>query len=204
MIVSGGPVARGWASVGVAENANTAVLVTLSSRGVFLDRRTIVLTHDLPTHPYHHEGAWAVGRYLNTPGARKLPLSEAIELVKRVTRAAEAGARKHLESLAADISEPIKRISLRVIPPMPATIEARIKDNRAQTTADSAMYRQALATAAKELGWSVQWYDKDELLEREQPLVSAIGKKAGAPWQAKHKLAAAAALSDGPRMTKPR
>ena len=182
------------ARVGVAENANTAVLVTISAKGEFLDRRTIVLTENLPTHPYHHEGAWAVGRYLNTPGARQMPLSEAIALVEKVTRAAEAGARRHLESVAADISEPIKSISLRVIPPLPKTIEARIKDNRAQTTADSAMYRQALVTAAKDLGWSVHWYDKDEVLEKKQALLNAFGKKAGSPWQAKHKLAAAAAL----------
>lgn len=186
------------AHVGVAENANTAVLVTVSSSGEFLDRRTVVLTENLPTHPYHHEGAWAVGRYLNTPGARKLPLSEAIELVKQVQRAAEEGARASLETLAAEVAVPIKSISLRLIPPLPKSIEARIKDNRAQTTADSAMYREALASAAKQRGWSVHWYQTEALLERRDldKLLLKVGKKAGAPWQAKHKLAAAAALAN--------
>lgn len=185
------------AAVGVTENANTAVLLTLSSTGALLDRRTVELTKNLPTHPYHHEGAWAVGRYLNTPGARAMPLSEAIALVERVQRAAEAGARASLEALAKDVSTPIESISLRAIPPLPATIEERIKDNRAQSTADSAMYRQALADAAMDRGWSVHWYDKHEVLKKKgvSALVSAIGKKAGAPWQAKHKLAAAAALA---------
>jgi len=59
------------ATVGVAEEANRAVLVTVAPGGTFLDRRRIDLTdRGLPTHPHHHEGSWAVARYLNTPGAR--------------------------------------------------------------------------------------------------------------------------------------
>ena len=50
------------ATVGVAEHGNSAELVTLAGvDGALLDRRRIDLTRDLPTHPYHHEGAWALG-----------------------------------------------------------------------------------------------------------------------------------------------
>ncbi len=52
------------ASVGVAENANTAVLVTATPDGEVLDRRQVALTDvELPTHPHHHEGSWATGRW---------------------------------------------------------------------------------------------------------------------------------------------
>jgi hypothetical protein len=54
------------AIVGVAEQGNPAVLITLGPGGEFLDRRRIDLTHDLPTHPYHHEGSWAISRYANS------------------------------------------------------------------------------------------------------------------------------------------
>jgi hypothetical protein len=50
------------ATVGVAEQGNSAVLVTVTPGGELLDRRRIDLTdHDLPTHPHHHEGRgrWA-------------------------------------------------------------------------------------------------------------------------------------------------
>ena len=65
-------------AVGVAEHGNSAILVTVAPDGRLLDRRRIDLTdRGLPTHPHHHEGSWAVGRYLNTPGARALSLADA-------------------------------------------------------------------------------------------------------------------------------
>src|SRR5687767_14427529 len=73
------------AAIGVAEHGNSAVLVTLAPGGELLDRRRIELTdRGLPTHPHHHEGSWAVGRYRNVPGARALSLTEAVALVERV------------------------------------------------------------------------------------------------------------------------
>ena len=100
------------------------MLVTVIPPSEILDRRRIDLTdRDMPTHPHHHEGSWAVGRYLNTPGAR----------------------------------------AIRVCPELPSTTEERIADNRAQTNADTVMYRQSLATAAIERGWSVHWYDRDRV-----------------------------------------
>src|SRR5262245_19532503 len=64
------------AAVGVAEHGNSAVLVTVAPRGECLDRRRIDLTRGLPTHPYHHEGSWAVGRYQNSPWARPISLAD--------------------------------------------------------------------------------------------------------------------------------
>ena len=201
---------RNAAAVGVAEHGNSAVLITVARTGELLDRRRIDLTHGLPTHPYHHEGSWAVGRYLNTLGARALSLAEAVALVERVRTSAARGAREGLEALAAEVPMPIASIAIRACPKLPPTIEERIADNRAQTVADSVMYREALATAAEARGWSVHWYDRERVfrdaaavLGREDvnAFLYAMGRAIGPPWQAKHKLAAAAALAATGRLT---
>jgi hypothetical protein len=80
------------AAVGVAEHGNSAVLVTVAPDGDLLDRRRIDLTRGLPTHPYHHEGSWAVGRYLNSPWAREISLADAVALVERMRDSASRGA----------------------------------------------------------------------------------------------------------------
>src|SRR5262245_29162431 len=106
------------------------VLVTIAPDGKLLDRRRIDLTdRGLPTHPHHHEGSWAVGRYLSTPGARKLSLAEAVALVERVRASAQRGAREGLEALAAAVPVPIGSIAIRAWPRLPPTIEERIADN---------------------------------------------------------------------------
>jgi hypothetical protein len=191
--------------VGVAENGNSAVLVTVAPGGALLDRRHVDLTErGLPTHPHHHEGSWAVGRYLGTPGARAMPLADAVALVERVRAAAARGARASLEALADAVPAPIAGIAIRVCPALPSTTEERIADNRAQTVADSVMYRQALATAAEARGWSVHWYDRERVFRDAaavlgradiDALLQAMGRAVGPPWQARHKLAAAAALA---------
>ena len=193
------------AAVGVAEHGNSAVHVTVAPGGELLDRRDIALTdRGLPTHPHHHEGSWAVGRYLNTPGARALSLADAVALVERVRASAARGARENLEALAAAVPVPVAGIAIRACPKLPPTIEERIADHRAQTMADSVMYREALATAAEARGWSVDRYDRERVfgdaatvLGREDidAFLSAMGRSIGPPWQAKQRLAAAAALA---------
>ncbi len=99
---------------------------------------------------------------------------------------------------------PIAAIAIRACPTLPPTTEERIADNRAQTVADSVMYREALATAAEARGWSVHWYNRERVfgdaaaaLGRKDvdAFLQAMGRSIGPPWQAKHKLAAAAALA---------
>ncbi len=192
------------ASVGVTEHGNAAVLVTVTSGGRLLDRRRIELTTGLSTHPYHHEGAWAVGRYRNSSWSKDTSLDEAIALVKKVQEAANRGAREGLKELATSITMPITRIAIRECPELPPTIEECIKDNRAQTIADSVMYRNALADAAVARDWTVYWYDKKSVFDKAAqalgiddaaPLLMEMGKPIGPPWQAKQKLAAAAAIA---------
>jgi hypothetical protein len=193
------------AIVGVAENGNSADLVTIAPGGQFVDRRRIDLTEPgMPTHPHHHQGSWAVGRYLNTPGARRLSLAEAVALVGRVQVSADKGAREALDALSATVSRAIGGIALRVCPLLPPTIEERISDNRAQTYADTVMYRQALAGAAEARGWRVHWYDREHVFAAAaralgrtdiDTFLAAMGRAVGPPWQARHKLAAAAAIA---------
>lgn len=196
------------ATIGVTESGNSAVLVTLSSDAALLDRRRIDLTTGLPTHPHHHEGSWAVGRYLDSPWARKVSLPDAVALVERVREAAAKGAKDALEALAGSVKTPIVSIALRECPELPPTVEERIADNRAQTVADTVMYREALASAAEARGWKVHWYDRDEVFRRAgsalgcadiHAFLQELGRTMGPPWQAKHKLAAAAAIAVGHR-----
>lgn len=192
------------ATVGVTEHGNSAVLVTVASDGKLLDRRRVDLTDGLPTHPHHHEGSWAVGRYRNSPWSREISLAEVIELIEHVRESATQGARASLQAVAAAVPVPVTTIAIRVCPSLPPTTEERIADNRAQTVADSVMYREALAAAAKTRGWSVYWYDRTRVCgdaarglgcEDINAFLLAMGKPIGPPWQARHKLAAAAALA---------
>jgi hypothetical protein len=196
------------AAVGVAEHGNSAILVTVAAGGEFLDRRRVDLTQGLPTHPYHHEGSWAVGRYRSSPWARPVTLPEAVVLVTRVREAAAQGARESLEALAlaVTVAVPITSIAIRVCPELPATTEERIADTRAANVADSVMYREILAAAAKKRGWLVYWYDRERVFREAaaaiggaevNALLHAMGRSVGPPWQAKHKLAAAAAIATG-------
>jgi hypothetical protein len=181
------------------------VLVTLAPGGELLARRRIDLTdRGLPTHPHHHEGSWAVGRYLSIPGARPISLGEAVALVERVGVSAACGARDGLSALAAAVPIPIATIAIRACPELPPTTEERIADNRAQTVADSVMYRQAVAAAAAARGWSVHWYDREQVFrdaasalggEDVDSFLDAMRRRVSPPWQARHKLAAAAALA---------
>jgi hypothetical protein len=125
-------------------------------------------------------------------------------LVERVREAAASGAREALGALADTIPMPITSIAIRVCPPLPPTTEERIVDTRAANVADSVMYREALAAAAVARGWSVYWYDRERVFrdaaatvggEDIDAFLRAMGRMAGPPWQAKHKLAAAAALA---------
>jgi len=192
------------ATVGVAEHGNSAILITLAPDRALLDRRYIDLTRGLPTHPYHHEGSWAIGRYAKAPWARAISLPEAIALIQRVHEAALKGASAGLEALATTVPVPVGRIAIRLCAPLPGTTEERIRDTRAASVADSILYREALATAAQARGWSVYWYDRQRVFrdaaaalgKRDvEGLLLSMGRSVGPPWQAKHKLAAAAALA---------
>lgn len=190
----------------MVEHGNSAVLVTVTALGALLDRRRVDLTRGLPTHPYHHEGSWAVGRYLNSSWARPISLDDAVALIERVRESAARGARASLDAVAAEVSVPIATLAVRACPKLPATIKETIADTRAANVADSVMYREALAAAAEARGWRVFWYDPERVfLEAAaalggraiDTLLQEMGRSIGPPWQRRQKLAAAAALAAG-------
>jgi hypothetical protein len=184
------------AAVGMVNHGSRAVLITLAPGGEFLDRRTVELVEKgLPSQPYHHEGQWAMGRYLNSSWARPITLPEALALVEKVRASVARCARERLEALAAEVSLPIASISIRECAKIPETTEARIADVRAATMADSVMYREILADVAKARGWAVHWYDNERVMKDAAKVVQQMGRSLGPPWQADHKIAAAAALA---------
>ena len=66
------------ACVGVADHCGWAVLVTVAGGGALLDRRRAELVDPaLPKLPHHHE-------------CQALPVPEAVKLVERVSRSADA------------------------------------------------------------------------------------------------------------------
>jgi hypothetical protein len=127
-----------------------------------------------------------------------------VALVERVQLAAELGARETLQDLAATLPVPIACIAIRACPTLPRSIEARIADSRAANVADSAMYRQAFASAADARGLAVYWYDREHVFHLAETAIGskdlsaflcAMGLSIGPPWHAKRKLAAAAAIA---------
>jgi hypothetical protein len=178
----------------VADHAGWAVLVTVARSGKLIDRRRVDLVDDgLPTLPHHHD-------------CHALPVDQAVALVERVTRSAEACSEACLEALAAEVPAAIDRIAIRACPPLPASIAERISDYRAQNVADTVMFRGALARAAGARGWSVHWYQTRSVLAEAtsalgrpiEGLLAETGAALGPPWRKDHRIAMAAAISIAP------
>ncbi|MBL8174405.1 MAG: hypothetical protein JNK48_07040 [Bryobacterales bacterium] len=171
----------GGAIVGVSDHGGWAVLVTVSQDGGLLDRRRVELVGEgLPRLPYHHD-------------AQGLPEEEAVELVERVRRSAEVQAAAALAAVAASVPA-ARGIALRACRALPVTIAERLRDYRAQNTADWVMYRQALAGAAEARGWQVHWYDAKGVLKELAPRLAEVRKAVGPPWNNDHRLAMGAAI----------
>lgn len=178
--------------VGVADHNGWAVLVTAGPDGALIDRRRVELVGDgLPSMPYHHE-------------AQGLPLEEALDLVERVRVSAEYHARLALDTLSNEVLWPVQGIAIRECPTLPATVAGRLANYRAQNVADTVMYRNALAGAARELGWTVHWYERKKVIDQAchalgvddlEPHFLRIRKSVGPPWTQDHKTAMAAAIA---------
>jgi hypothetical protein len=179
------------AHVGVADHGGWAILVTVAGDGRLVDRRRVELVDaGLPALPHHHEG-------------QGLPVEEAVALVERVTRSADACALACLEALAGSVPVRIVGLSLRACPPLPATVAERLSNYRARNVADWVMYRQALARAAEARGWAVHEYDARHVLADAaralgrstiEDVLQKVGAALGPPWRKDHKVAMAAAL----------
>jgi hypothetical protein len=179
------------AIIGVSDHNGWAVLVTVAADGRLLDRRRVELIDaDLPRMPHHHE-------------AQTLPLEQALDLVERVRVSADRHAMLGLDAVAVAVPSPIRGVAIRKCPHLPPAIAERIRDYRAQTVADTVMYRQALAGAAESRGWSVYWYDAKKVLDAVRDTLHVgdldayflqVRKSVGPPWGKDQKVAMAAAI----------
>jgi hypothetical protein len=182
---------RAEAQVGVADHAGWAVLVTVSGKKLVDRRRVELVAPGVPCMPHHHD-------------AQGLPIDEAVALVARVARSAAECAGACLAQLASELPVRITGIAMRECPQMPPTVAERITSYWAQNRADWVMYREALAAAARERGWSVHWYDAKRVFaeaatalgqESIDRLLDETGAAVGPPWQKDHKMAMAAAIA---------
>lgn len=180
------------AIIGASDHAGWAVLVTVEPGGRLIDRRRVVLLDDgLPCLPHHHE-------------AQALPRDEGVALVERVRASANGRACACLAALAGELPLPITGIAIRKCPALPPTVAERLADYRAQNVADTVLFREALAGAARARGWAVSWYDVKRVFrdaaraldrERIDELLDETGETLGPPWQQDHRLAMAAAIA---------
>lgn len=166
------------------------MLVTVAGGEVADRRRVELVEKGLPALPHHVDG-------------QLVPVGEGVALVERVNASAERCARDVLELLARDVPA-ISAIALRALPELPATIEERLTNYRARNNADWAMYREALARAARERGWKVAWFDAKRVyadaasalgMKSIDARLREAGKKLGSPWQLDHRMAMAAAIA---------
>jgi hypothetical protein len=172
---------------GISDHAGWAAVVCVAGGEVVDRRRVELIEPGLPTLPHHHD-------------AQGLPIEEAVALIERVRRSAEACARKALGALPAGVGA----IAIRKRPLLPATIAERITDYRAQCVADTVMFRDALVQAARELGWSVSEYEAKTVfqeaaealgLEDVSARLREIGEALGPPWGKDQRLAMAGAVA---------
>jgi hypothetical protein len=179
--------------LGIAHHFGWAVAVTGSADHRVVDRRRIELIEPgMPTAPIHHEG-------------KPLDDDAAADLVAQVRASAVRATSASLHELAAALPAPIVSMSLRAWPPdFPDDIAVQRRPPY-EARADSVMYRQVLAEAARARGWDVHLYDARDVEGRAVDLLGGRaddvlhGPRAtlGPPWTKDHRMALAATIVAG-------
>ena len=179
--------------LGIAHHFGWAVAVTGSADHRVVDRRRIELIEPgMPTAPIHHEG-------------KPLDDDAAADLVAQVRASAVRATSASLHELAAALPAPIVSMSLRAWPPdFPDDIAVQRRPPY-EARADSVMYRQVLAEAARARGWDVHLYDARDVEGRAVDLLGGRaddvlhGRRAtlGPPWTKDHRMALAATIVAG-------
>lgn len=183
--------ARGAVTAGIYDHCGWAAVVCVAAGNDVLDSRRIELVGSgLPSLPHHGPG-------------QQLPIDEAVALVARVRRSAASCAGKALDGLPKGVGA----IAIRQRPTLPPSVAERITNYWAQTRADGVMYRDVLAEAAEQRGWSVFEYETKDVLDLAAAALGsvgdfpawlkAVGKVVGPPWGKDQRLATAAAIVAG-------
>ena len=188
--------------LGIAHHLGWAVAVTAGADSRVVDRRRIELIEPgLPTAPIHHEG----GPHVLHRSAAPLDDDALAELVADVRASALRASTAALDTLAADVPEPILSMSVRRWPAdFPADVAVRRRVPY-ESRADSVMYCQVLAEVADGLGWTVHTFDAKDIEERAVRILGARadevlhGPRAtlGPPWTRAHRVALAATIVVG-------
>ncbi|SHN47286.1 hypothetical protein [Cryptosporangium aurantiacum] len=176
--------------VGIAHHFGWAVAVTASADHRVVDRRRLVLVEPgTPAAPIHSDG-------------KGLDDAAAAELVARVRASAGRATAASLDELAAAVPDPIVSMSLRAWPldfPDDIAIQRRVPY---EARADSVMYRQILAEAARARNWDVHLFEAKDVESR---AAGILGERAtdvlhgprttlGPPWTKDHRTALAATI----------
>lgn len=178
--------------LGIADHLGWAVAVTVGADHQVVDRRRIELVEagEEPM-PVHH-------------GIEGLDDADAAALVARVRASAVVATAAALAGIEHDAG-PIGSIHLRTLPDDFPTDIAIVRLVPWEARADAVMYREVLAEASAERGWSVGYYDAktveqqaiDLLGARADDVLRGPRKRLGAPWQKDHRVAIAATVVDG-------
>jgi hypothetical protein len=185
--------------LGIAHHLGWAVAVTASTDHEVVDRRRIALIEPgVPSAPVHHEG----GAFPLHRPAEPFDDDALSALVTDVRASARRATSAALDELVAALPQPITSMSLRAWPvdfPEDIATQRRVPY---ESRADSVMYRQVLAEAARERGWVVHLYEAKDV---EAEAIRILGKQAdtvllgpratlGPPWSKDHRMALAATI----------
>jgi hypothetical protein len=185
--------------VGIAHHLGWAVAITASASHEVIDRRRIELVDArLPSAPIHDLGG---AHALHAP-VEPLDDDALASLVREVRASAASAARTALEHLAATITEPIQSVSLVAWPDDFPTDIAVMRRVPYESRADSVMYRQVLADAARDRGFAVLRYDAKtveaeagrKLGDRAHEVLHGPRATLGPPWSKDHRIALAATI----------
>jgi hypothetical protein len=185
--------------VGIAHHLGWAVAVTASCDHEVVDRRRVELIGPgLPNAPVHHEG----GPHLMHRKGDPLGDDELTTLVTKVRVSAVDVTSAALDELTATLPEPIVSMSLRAWPDDFPTDIATQRRVPYESRADSVMYRQVLADLGRARGWSVHFYEANDvereaariLGDRADEVLSGPRATLGPPWTKDHRMALAATV----------
>lgn len=184
--------------VGIAHHFGWAVSVIAGDDHSVVDRRRIELIEPgLPPAPIHH-----LGGAHELHGSDSPPDDDALAAIVDTVRASVARAtRIALDELVAASPGAITSISLRAWPDdFPRGIAAQRRVPY-ESRADSVMYREVLAEAARARGWTVHRYANDveraaaDLLgDRTHDVLHGPRAALGPPWTKDHRTALAATI----------
>jgi len=185
--------------VGIAHHLGWAVAVTASADHAVADRRRIELIEPgLPPAPIHHEG----GPHSLHRSGDPLDDDALAALVAHVRASVVRAAAVALDELATAVPEAITALSVRAWPSDFPDDIAVLRRVPYESRADSVMYCQVLAAAARDRGWVVHPFDAKTVEDqatlilgtRAHDVLHGPRARLGPPWSKDHRMALAATI----------